>query len=316
MVLRHRISRRVITCGLLLVGAAIAAQAPALRYRWTKGETLRYRINQETEVVMSGLPGMGDMTVTNSMAQVYSMTVDDVAADGTATIKSKIDSVRMDMGTPMGNMTYDSTSTTAPSDPTMAMMAKMMGGMIGETLTVVMAPDGNLKSILGADVMMAKVKKNMPPDAANAGVDVDSMLGEAALRASYAQSFGILPAANVNTGESWSNVVKVPNPMGELTISRTFTLRGTETVNNRQLTKIGVAVQVKGGAGGMGPMSTQVGSGTGDGEALFDQKLGRLQRASIRQSVPMTLSMQGPDGSPITMTGVTKSTATVDLIEK
>ena len=48
---------------------------------------------------MSGIPGAGDMTVTNSMSQVYSMMVEDIAADGTATLKSKVDSVRLDMST-------------------------------------------------------------------------------------------------------------------------------------------------------------------------------------------------------------------------
>ena len=61
----------------------------------------------------------------------------------------------------------------------MAMMAKVMGGMIGETLTLVMAPDGNLKSIQGGDAMMAKVKEDHATWMRQlAGVDVDHrMLG-------------------------------------------------------------------------------------------------------------------------------------------
>ena len=69
---------------------------------------LRYRVVQTTNAAMSGIPGMGEMNVTNTMTQVQQFTTTDVAADGAATLQVKFESIKMEMGTPMGTFVYDS----------------------------------------------------------------------------------------------------------------------------------------------------------------------------------------------------------------
>ena len=56
----------------LLFGPPVSAlrQDVTLRYRWTKGETIRYRIVQQSTTTISGLPGgMGDMAIDQSTSQ-------------------------------------------------------------------------------------------------------------------------------------------------------------------------------------------------------------------------------------------------------
>ena len=55
--IRSRVAGLVIIASLF--GASIAAVQPdiAIRYHWIKGETLRYRMTQQTTTTMSGLPG-------------------------------------------------------------------------------------------------------------------------------------------------------------------------------------------------------------------------------------------------------------------
>ena len=53
-----------------------------------------------------------------------------------------------------------------------------------------------------------------------------------------------------------------------------------------------------------------------DGEILFDVTKGRVQKTTLKSQIPMTMSMQGPDGTPITIQSVAKSTVTLELLEK
>jgi hypothetical protein len=295
--------------------AVLAAQTDALRLNWKQGETLRYRQIIESTVVMSGLPG-GDMTVTNSVAQVQPMTVEKVDADGTATIRTTTESIKMDIATPMGTMTYDSTSKTPPSDPMMATMANVMGGTLGQPLTIVITADGRVKSVTGGSAMLEKIKAKAAGMDLSAMGDLEKQFSDEAMRAAFDQGFGSLPGRPIKTGETWTDTVKLPNPMGDMTITATYTMQGIETVNGRPLTKITHTSKIVGGGGEMGPMSTQLGSGTGSGEMLFDHRLGRVQRAVYLVSMPMTLSMPGPDGTPMTMGGQVNTTTTMELIEK
>jgi hypothetical protein len=64
----------------------------------------------------------------------------------------------------------------------------------------------------------------------------------------------------------------------------------------------------------LGPLSVQLGDGSGEGEQLFDATNGRLQRSTQRTTTPMTMSGQAPDGSQLSLRAVTKSTMTMEFI--
>jgi len=74
-----------------LVGAATSsfAQEVTLRYRWTKGEETRTRMTQQVSTTIStAIPGgPGNGSVESSMSQVFHTIVEDVAAEGTATLR-------------------------------------------------------------------------------------------------------------------------------------------------------------------------------------------------------------------------------------
>jgi len=316
---RHRLIKWGALAIVVAVGVQVAGQEAHLRYRWNKGEALRYKVTTDSTVTMSGVPGMGDMTVGNTMTQVQVMTTDDVTADGTATVSSKIESVRMDMNTPMGTMTYDSANAAAASDPMIAPIAQMMGALIGETVTVVLGPDGAVKSVTGATKLAEKLKQNMPPgaDAMGGLAGLDAMMSDEAMRATYGQNFASLPAKPVKPGDTWKSEVKMPNPVGEMSMAQTFTVKDIMLMNGRPMTRILLGLDVKVAPGGMmGPMSVQAGPGTGDGETLFDHTRGRLQKTVIHLTLPMQMSMAAPDGTTINISGQTKTTTTVELVER
>jgi len=95
-----------------LVGAATSsfAQEVTLRYGWTKGEETRTRMTQQasTSISATAIPGgPGNGSVESSMSQVFRTIVEDVATDGTATLRPVIESVRMELSSPLGKTVTD-----------------------------------------------------------------------------------------------------------------------------------------------------------------------------------------------------------------
>jgi hypothetical protein len=314
------------TLGLVLVllaaSTTLAAQQPtSLKFKWTKGEDVRYRSTVQSDVVMSGVPGMGDMTVGTTMVQVTKLTVDDVAADGTTTLRNVYESIKISMVTPMGTMAYDSAAPGAAGDPVTDMLAKSLGQMVGESFTMVVAPTGKVIKIDGMAKILEKVKAASPDmGALGGGGGIDSLVGEGAQRSTFEQSFGSMPEQPVKPGETWKNQTELPNQFGKTTASFVFTMKDVATVNGAQVARIGTTGTIKAAAGGapsaMGPMTVTLGDGTSQGETLFDIKLGRVRKSVSTTNLPMTMSMTGPDGNGITMQAATKTTTTMELIEK
>ena len=90
-----------------LIGAATTsfAQEATLRYRWTKGEETRTRVTQRSSTTFWATVITRLCRATGrskpSMSQVFRTIVDDVAADGTATLSLVIESVRMEIDSPL-----------------------------------------------------------------------------------------------------------------------------------------------------------------------------------------------------------------------
>jgi Family of unknown function (DUF6263) len=292
----------------------LAAQEP-LRYRWTKGEARRYRIVQDTMSQMSA-PGIGDMTVSNSISQVHLLTPTAVGDDGQVTLEAKIESMKMSIDSQMMSVRYDSAEA-APTDPVGAEIAKGLAPMIGATLTVVLGPDGTAKNVTGAAKILEKMQPALGAAASALGTGLDSLISDASIAGSYNQGFLLLPSKPVREGDTWTVTFKMPNPLGDQTITKVFTLRGTETVDGRSLTKMTFTATTKVAAGAsLGPMTIQVSDASGDGEVLFDRALGLVRRAVMRQTMPMTMNMTGPDGTPMSIANTVKSTSTLELVEK
>lgn len=299
-------------------GGALAQDAP-LRYRWTEGEAVRYRTTTESSVVMSGLPGLGDMAVTNVATQTYLITAEKVAADGAATLKTVFDAIRMDMTSPAMSVSYDSASPTTPSDPTVAEIARMFGQMLGESVVVTIAADGTVRAVEGTAQIRQKVEGTSAAASAMSmlGGGLEVFLSDEAMRGTFSQMFAKLPDKPARIGDSWTSEISVPNPAGRQTITSTFTLKGVERIDGRDLTKIGVAQAIKTAPGGaMGPFTIQAGDAAGTGEILFDHVVGRPERASMTSTMPMTMSMTGPDGSALSVQSTTTSKLTIEFVKK
>ena len=292
----------------LLSSASLAAQDVALRYRWTKGEEQRYRTTTQTDMVMSGIPGMGDMTVVTTMVQVTKMVADDVAADGTATIRMVYESVKMNMAMPMmGEVSYDSAAPPAAGNP-LTDALKPLGALVGEPFTIVVSVSGKVLKIDGLTPILDKARAGLASAAGAAGFggggDVNTILSDASQRATLEQSFVPMPDKPLKVGETWKNAFKIPNPFGAQAASQVFTLKEATGATAR----IAAAGTMKpeGAPGAMGPMTVTMGDGTSQGDITFNVKLGRMQKMTSVLVMPLSMSMAAPDGTNLSIQASSK----------
>jgi Family of unknown function (DUF6263) len=303
-----------------LSGLTAAQEAP-LRYRWTKGEEVRYRMSQESTATISGLPGgMADMTIDTLMSQVMKSVVEDVAADGTATIRQVYESVKMEVNSPMSRMSYDSTKKdNASADPT---AQSMFSVMVGESFLLVLSPSGEVQKVDGMSLIMEKVFKNLPQDPAAAAMlqGMRNSFSDDAMRATMSQGFLKFPDRALKVGDTWDSQFTVKNPMiGGITTSVNATLKAFEGSGTDQIARIVMKLTMKAdsAAAGTNPMGLELkmGDGTGEGEMVFNVAKGRQQRAVNRMNTSLTMSGSGPDGSTMNMQTLVKATVTLELVE-
>jgi len=310
----------------LLSGSSVSAlrQDVTLRYRWTKGETMRYRIVQQNTTTISGLPGgMGDMAIDQSTTQTIRWVADEVAADGTTTLRQVFESVKMEMNSPMFAMSYDSAKPDAGDNPMSAMLKGVMAPLIGESFTLVMAPTGEVQKVEGLSKLTEKMFQSLPQDPAAAGIldGLKANLSDDSMRSTFMQTFAQFPNKPIKSGDSWNTQVSVGNPMlGGLITSTTSTLKSVEGEGSNRIATIVTSSAIKQDpskppqANPMG-LTMQMGNGVGDGEQVFEAGTGRFRGSTTHITMPMTMSGTGPDGTALSMKTSVKTTTTVELVQ-
>ena len=320
------ISRRLIrgAAALLMVMASAAsatAQPVALRYKWTQGEVLTYRTVVRTINHATGGP-RGPETFEQTMTQTISLTVSAVnPADGSATLRHSIDAVSIEATTPAGKVSYDSARPPdANADPRVLAMAKTVGGMVGEAISVTMATNGAIRRIDGTARIAEKLIEGLPRDPMSGGLaqNIKRMLSDDALRAALEQSFSRLPDQPVNVGDTWTAEQAVgADTAGKVLGKSTFTLKGIDGTGDAAVARIAVALTLRQDslppAGGS--TTVKLGASTGEGELTFNAGLGRLETNAMRTDMPSTITMRTPDGT-ITLQSSSKTAMTMTRIEK
>jgi hypothetical protein len=298
-------------------------QDAALRYRWVKGEEVRYRVSQQGTTTISGLPGMGEMTMDQSHVQVLRLTVEDVATDGSATLRQTFESVRMELNSPAGKAVFDSAAADKPTDPIAVAIGATMSAMIGESITVVLVPTGAVIKVEGMSRIFDKIMKTLPQDPTGAQVfsQLKGTMSDDAMRSMFEQGFATFPDHAVKAGETWTGPFRMSLPIiGTVTTTRTSTLQGVESSNGTSIARIATmfAMRQDAEASPPGPMgmTAKLADSKGEGEILFDIAKGRVQKTSSRSEMPVTLSMTGPNGSQINAQSLVRTTVTMELVEK
>ena len=181
---------------------------------------------------------------------------------------------------------------------------------------MVMSPTGAVKSVDGMARLSAKLKASMPAGSPLVQ-SLDAMMTDESFKGTMGQNFANLPDKVVKPGETWQTTLNVPSTLGAMTSANTFTARGIERVDGKDVTRIALAQKISVAPGGsIGPMSVTVSDGTGEGDLLVDHRLGQIVRSTTRLTLPMTMSMTAPDGTSMSLNGVTKMNVTMTLVDR
>jgi Family of unknown function (DUF6263) len=314
---RFRVASIAVLVAVLVDSSSSYGQEATLRYRWVKGEEVRYRVSQQGTTTMSGLPGAGEMTVTQNSVQILRVSVDEAGPES-ATLRMTFEAVRMEMTTPMTKVVFDSAAD-KPSDP----LGMAMAAMIGESITLVAAPTGHVTRVEGMSRILEKMTKTLPQSPGNAQVFglLKTSMSDDMMSNMFSQGFAQFPDRAVKAGDSWSHEFNVSVPMvGTLSTTNTSTLKAIELSAGTSLARIATLVVMKqdanAAAAGFPGMTARLANGTAEGEVLFDITKGRVQRTSNNTDLPMSMSMTGPDGTQINAKSVTRTTMTMEIVEK
>ena len=195
-----------------------------------------------------------------------------------------------------------------------------MGMVVGEPVTLVVSRDGRVEKVIGASQLVEKLKKAMPEGAQGGmGGGPEGLVSEDAKRTEFEQLFSWLPNRSVKPGESWKHEMKAFTPMAAMTAASTYTFRGILPEGGRTLARIEsttTATPIPGTGSPMGPMTVQLGEGTGTAESFVDPTAARLEKVIARSTQSMNMSMTAPDGTAMSMQGMLKTNYTTQLVVK
>lgn len=317
------IAAAAIAVAAVAMPTAAVPQESALAYKWTKGETLRYRMTQTTDTTMSGLPGgMPDVTLNQILNQTFKMSVNDVAADGVVTLSQVFESMRMDVNTPAGKVTIDSAAPAANAGPPEQLAQKIFAALIGEPVTVMLAPTGRVQKVEGFNRLIDKMSSAMSADPAAAAAvrQLKAGMGDEQMSAMFSQGFPEFPQKPIKAGDTWSTSASMPNPIfGSVNTTTQLTLASLDGQTAKIVTRMKMERDPKAAppaSPAMMGLKPEMGTSTGDAELLFDVQKGQLRSATANIMMPMSMSGTAPDGTPVSMKTSAKSTVKMELVEK
>jgi len=286
---RSGVALMAVAAGTLLAGlapVAVEAQAVELRYQFPQGMDLRYEMVQRST---TSFPGLGEMVQT--MRQGMRMeVVEQVPPDG-ALVRNTVESIRMELASPMGSQSYDSSREESPSDPVMRPLA----AMVGMTSEAVLSTDGRVLEAGDLSDVLERMAEDMDPEAVAL---LEATMGAEAVENLFAQNFQTLPTGAVSPGESWDYAMSLPAPgLGTLETRFVHTLERVEDRGGVQVAHVAIV----GTLGGLEPDADSELAGVMEfeggeisGRMEFDLTNGR-----ILESVMTTLMRMGAMGESI-----------------
>jgi Family of unknown function (DUF6263) len=323
--MRQRFGPRAAVAAIVLFTiAAPAAAQVTLRYKWNKGDVLDYRVTLHTTSEVSGVPGRDDAKTEQMITQQITLSVDGVTPSGVATVHETVTAIRSELTSPNGLSVVDTATPSQTSqDPIAQSMAKMLAAVIGQPILIVFSPDGSVRSIEGGSRLLERVvaAAGADRDAAMASQALTAIYSDEALRSMLEQSFPRLPPQPLKPGDTWTGQLALGNQaVGRIAADLTFTLKTVDGAANAQRATIGAAMKLtqalKPPAGGATRVSLALGDSHGDGQLVFDVSRGRIISNSMRTEMPSTVSMIGPEGTPVTFKNRVRTTATMELVTK
>lgn len=190
----------------ILCLAALQDEKVELRWKFAKGQELRYKTSQKATVEFAGNE-MGQQSGTT-----YRMTVNDVDEKGVATITTKYEGVFVKSAMPQ-EFEYDSEKDKElPEEP----MARMQAKLVGQSFTMKMTSAGKVSEVKGFEKILEGMLKDAPGDEAQqemAREMIKQMFSDDTMKSMMQQVVPMLPEEKVGKGDKWTSDFTLKIPM-------------------------------------------------------------------------------------------------------
>lgn len=274
-------------CALLIAAASTTASvAPAeetLRWKFEPGQELRYQVVQQTDTNMDAGPA-GQITTGTTQTIDMVWKVEAVNDDGSARMRHEIERVQMSMTAPMNQGFAFDTASAEPPEGLATLLAPAFNALVESGYKVTVSPTGELSDIEASEELVQAIK-NLP-GAGGAGQ------GEDALKAMASPVAVPLPAEAVEPGAEWTRSTgELAVPMfGKMQVETTFTYKGPRKMSGKPMQVLAPSININATAPEGGPMSGSVKSRDTSGEVLFDPAAGRVEEASTRHTMDISIT--------------------------
>ena len=268
----------LLTLTLFMFPVSAEAQT-MLRWKFPVGRELVVEMTQNMKMSMD----QGGRVMTNNMSNTSFMNWEVKSVDsatGVATIDSEIKRMKMKMVSPQGKVNIDS-----DEDKELEGMEKLVGeqlfAMVGKPFVQTMDERGQILTV------------DFPPEvqAALAVIGTDAM--EKLIRSASPK----FPVEAVSPGANWEqdSSTDMPGGLGAMLLKSTYTYRGKETINGKELAKLDIDIEMEFEASENSPGTINVTDQKTSGKMYFDAVNGHTDSMEIAQKMTMNIEFAGQE---------------------
>jgi len=198
---------------LLIHGLAWVADAKIQpRVKLSVGQKFKLKLTYDGKMTQT-VQGKKQV-ITDTATIVYSYDLQSVDETGDMTLKVTYDSIRLTEDGPLGKIAFDSATTAE-----VPQLVRGMAALVGQSYVMRMTPGGRVRSVTGADEMVAKAieKHNILSEPWKSSMSklLSDRFGNLPISESMQGLFGIYPDKPVAVGERWSRKLELPQNIAE-----------------------------------------------------------------------------------------------------
>jgi len=286
-----------------------------LRLRLEKGKSYKVQMTAGQKITQN-IQGR-EQEISQTIGILFKYAVQDVAADGTASIDATYDAVTFKQDGPKGVIEYDSANPPKTPHP----MTTGLAALVGQRFSMKMSNMGEVKEVTGVEAMLDKMAAALPAAEGAAKEPMEKVLreqfGPEALKEIMQTAAARYPREAMGVGGTWVQTLKLTKgfPMIADNVC-TLTARKDGIATIRITSK--VSSDPEAGPLDLGAAKmTCTFSGTQEGTQKVDETTGWLTEMVMRQDFSGEMKIEGAPGKskPIVVPMSVKGTVRLEAVK-
>ncbi len=282
---------RGLTLALLMmsIGSPLAAQP--LRWKFSAGQELPYRIVKTMQLQIDGAEaGQASSELTQTVDMIWR--VIDVDPKGAGRMIHDVTRVQISMRGPLGQGYDFDTAGGEPATDLAAFVAPMLEALVEHDYTVTISAQGEMSDVEAPQDLVDALNR-FSEDRSGIPAAPERVAGPICV---------LLPDHELDPQTPWSQQSSAVVPLfGRQQISTTYRSAGDTQVEGKTFVVVKPKVEVASAVGQQQPITGILRSRDSGGEILFDSNEGRLESSRIDQEMETEIKVEG-----VTVTGTLK----------